>query len=182
MSESSFSAPRLPVVLILAVAENGVIGVGDELPWDLKDDLQYFKQRTIGKPIIMGRKTFDSVGSPLPGRCNIVITRDVSWCHENVLTCHSLDEALHRADRQNWIEGSDAIMIVGGAEIYRLALPVAEKILLTRVHGNVVGDVVFDLNLLSGWIETPLFAYKKNERNSHDFSIMELSRKWSDGG
>ena len=81
----------VPVVLVLAAAENGVIGRGDALPWELPDDHQHFKRTTMGRPIIMGRKTFDSVGFPLPGRRNIVITRDAAWSHEGVLTCHTLE-------------------------------------------------------------------------------------------
>ena len=130
----------VPVVLVLAAAENGVIGRGDALPWDLPDDLQHFKRTTLGHPIIMGRKTFDSVGFALPGRRNLVITRDPAWRHDGVLVCHSLDEALERAFEQALIDGAEAVMVVGGAEIYRLALPRADKIWLTRVHGEVVRE------------------------------------------
>ena len=109
--------PRLEnnvqVVLVLAAAENGVIGLGDSLPWDLPDDLQHFKRTTLGHPIIMGRKTFDSVGFALPGRRNLVITRDREWRHDGVLVCHSLDEALERAFEQALIDGADAVMVVG---------------------------------------------------------------------
>ena len=90
----------VPVVLVLAAAENGVIGKGDALPWELPDDLRHFKRTTIGRPIIMGRKTFESVGFPLPGRKNIVITRDEAWSHEGVVTCHTLEDALERAFEQ----------------------------------------------------------------------------------
>jgi dihydrofolate reductase len=107
----------VPVVLVLAAAENGVIGRGSALPWELPDDLLHFKRTTLGHPIVMGRKTFDSVGFPLPGRRNIVITRDRSWSHEGVLTCHDLDEALERAFEQALIDGAEAVMVVGGAEI-----------------------------------------------------------------
>ena len=164
----------LPVVLVLAAAENGVIGRGDALPWELLDDLQHFKRTTLGRPIIMGRKTFESVGSPLPGRRNIVITRDDSWEREGVLVCRTLDEALARAFEQAFIDSADAAMVVGGAEIYRLALPRANKVVLTRVHGSVQGDVMFDLALLSGWQETIMASYDPDERNSHAFTIVEL--------
>ena len=164
----------VPVVLVLAAAENGVIGRGDALPWELPDDLQHFKRTTIGRPIIMGRKTFESVGFPLPGRRNIVITRDASWQHEGVLACHTLEEALERAFEQALVDGADAAMVVGGAEIYRLALPRANKVVLTRVHGSVQGDVMFDLALLSGWEETIMASYDPDERNSHAFTIVEL--------
>ena len=139
MSQSRFQND-VPVVLVLAAAENGVIGRGDALPWELPDDLQHFKRTTLGRPIVMGRKTFDSVGFPLPGRRNIVITRDAGWPHEGVAVCHTLDEALARAFDQALIDGADAAMVVGGAEIYRLAMPRADRIVLTRVQGSVPGD------------------------------------------
>jgi len=165
----------LPVVLVLAVAENGVIGRGDALPWELPDDLQHFKRTTIGRPVIMGRKTFESVGFPLPGRRNIVITRDAFWHHEGVLTCHTLEEAMERAFEQALIDGADAVMVVGGAEIYRLALPRADKVLLTRVLGQVAGDVVFDLDLLAGWREVETGHYAADGGNSHAFTVVELT-------
>ena len=173
MSQSRFQND-VPVVLVLAAAENGVIGRGDTLPWELPDDLQHFKRTTLGRPIIMGRKTFDSVGFPLPGRRNIVITRDADWQYEGVTVCHTLDEALARAFDQALIDGADAAMVVGGAEIYRLALPRADKVVLTRVQGSVHGDVLFDLTLLAGWQETIMDSFEADERNSHAFTIVEL--------
>ena len=122
----------------------------------------------------MGRKTFDSVGFPLPGRRNIVITRDADWQHEGVTVCHTLDEALAQAFDQALIDGADAAMVVGGAEIYRLALPRADRIVLTRVQGSLHGDVLFDLTLLAGWKETIMDSYEADARNSHAFTIVEL--------
>jgi len=164
----------VPVVLVLAAAENGVIGRGDALPWELPDDLRHFKRTTLGRPVIMGRKTFDSVGFPLPGRRNLVVTRDPHWHHDGVLTCDSLEAALERAFDQALIDGADAVMVVGGAEIYRLALPRANKVVLTRVHGPVNGDVVFDLDLLSEWQETVVSRFEPDSGNSHAFTIVEL--------
>ena len=164
----------VPVVLVLAAAENGVIGRGDALPWELPDDLQHFKRTTMGRPIIMGRKTFESVGFPLPGRRNIVITRDAAWAHEGVLTCHTLEEALERAFEQTLIDGADAVMVVGGAEIYRLALPRADRIVLTRVQGEVAGDVIFDLDLVADWTEVSRVEYGAEGGNSHAFAVVEL--------
>ena len=164
----------VPVVLVLAAAENGVIGRGDALPWELPDDLQHFKRTTMGRPIVMGRKTFESVGFPLPGRRNIVITRDAAWSHEGVLTCHTLEEALERAFEQTLIDGADAVMVVGGAQIYRLALPRADRIVLTRVQGEVAGDVIFDLNLVADWTEVSRVEYGAEGGNSHAFAVVEL--------
>ena len=164
----------VPVVLVLAVAENGVIGRGDALPWELPDDLQHFKRTTMGRPVIMGRKTFDSVGFPLPGRRNIVITRDTQGSREGVLTCHNLEVALVSAFDQALIHGPDAALVVGGAEIYRLALPRADKVILTQVQGSVSGDVYFDMGLLSGWRAVSSERFEADGRNSHAFTISEL--------
>ena len=123
----------------------------------------------------MGRKTFESVGFPLPGRRNIVITRDESWQHEGVLACHTLEEALECAFEQALIDGADAAMVVGGAEIYRLALPRADKVVLTRVRGQVAGDVVFDLDLLAGWKEVETAHHAAEGGNSHAFTVVELT-------
>lgn len=167
---------HLPIVMVLAAAENGVIGRGDALPWDLPDDLQHFKRVTLGRPIIMGRKTFDSVGRPLPGRTNIVITRDPSWRASGVVAVQSLAEAIARAEQQALLDGADAVMVVGGAEIYCLALPQADRILLTRVHGSVAGDAYFDLSPLRHWRELHRQSVAAGDRNSHDFTIIEYGK------
>ena len=167
---------HLPVVLVLAVAENGVIGRGDALPWDLPDDLQHFKRSTLGRPIIMGRKTYDSVGRPLPGRTNIVVTRDPAWAAEGVVAVQSLADAIVRAEQQALLDGADAVMVVGGAEIYRLALPQADRIVLTRVHGEVSGDAYFDLEQLCNWQEIRRQSVARGAHNSHDFTIIEYAK------
>jgi len=160
--------------LIVAVAENGLIGRDGDLPWRIPADLKFFKNTTMGKPIVMGRKTWQSIGRPLPGRANIVITRDRQWSHEGVLTCHELNEALERAFEQALIDGADAVMVVGGAEIYRLALSRADKVILTRVHDEIIGDVRFDLEVFADWRQLSLSRYEAVEGNSHAFSIEEL--------
>ena len=174
MNTTLASQQNISVVLVLAASENGIIGIADALPWKLSDDLNHFKRTTNGRPVIMGRKTFDSVGAPLPDRHNIVITRDKSWSREGVLVHHNFDEALASAIQLALCDGSDSVMVVGGAEIYQLALPEADKVILTRVFGSVEGDVTFDLSLLSGWREVQLASFSKSERNSHDFAIVEL--------
>jgi dihydrofolate reductase len=166
----------IPVVLVLAVSENGVIGRGNALPWDLPDDLQHFKRATMGCPILMGRKTFESVGRPLPGRTNLVLTRDATWQALGVTVLTNVDEALVRAQAQASIDGSPAICVVGGAEIYRLCLPKADRLLITLVHGNVDGDATFDLSVLSDWREQGREYFSGGARNSHDFSIVEFVR------
>ena len=165
----------LPVVLVLAVAENGVIGRGNALPWDLPDDLQHFKRVTMGCPIVMGRKTFESVGRPLPGRTNIVLTRDPDWHHPNVVVVNEVSAAIERAEQQALLDGAPALCVIGGAEIYRAFLPVADRIVLTEVHGTVSGDAFFDRAQIAGWRELSRNHTPAGTRNSHDFSVVELA-------
>ena len=129
-------APPL-ISLIVAMAQNGVIGRDNSLPWRLPEDLKRFRAFTLGKPILMGRKTFESLGRPLPGRTNLVLTRDRSWFADGVIVVHSIEAALMQA------ASSDELVVIGGAEIYRLVLPVARRIYLTHVHADVPGDITF---------------------------------------
>jgi dihydrofolate reductase len=126
----------LLVSIVVAVADNGVIGRGNALPWDLPDDLQHFKRTTMGRPIVMGRKTFESIGRPLPGRLNIILTRDPSWTALGVSVASSIEQAIDLAEGQAFIDGADSVMVIGGAEVYRQALPFASRAFVTRVHGH----------------------------------------------
>ena len=127
-----------PISLVLAMASNGVIGANGAIPWRIADDMKRFKAITMGKPVIMGRKTWDSLPKkPLPGRTNIVITRDANWKAEGALAAHTLEEALAIARKENPAE----IAVVGGAEIYRAALPRATLVHLTEVQTNAKGDI-----------------------------------------
>ncbi len=128
------------VSLIVAMAENRVIGRHGGLPWHIPGDLRFFRQQTLGKPIVMGRKTWESLGRPLPGRANIVITRDPTYRAEGAYVVHSLDQALDQARNL----GDGEIMIIGGAEIYRLAMPLADRIYLTEVKLRPKGDAYLD--------------------------------------
>jgi len=123
------------ITLIVAVADSGVIGRDNALPWHLPEDLKRFKRLTMGKPMIMGRKTFESIGKPLPGRHNIVVTRDANYRRDGVSVVHGVDDAVRAA-----AEASE-IMVIGGADLFRLFLPHAGRIQLTRVHGDIAGDV-----------------------------------------
>ena len=164
----------LPVVIVVAVADNGVIGRGNALPWDLPDDLHHFKQTTMGRPIIMGRKTFESIGRPLPGRLNIILTRDGAWQASGVSVATSIARAIEIAMGQALLDGADSVMVIGGAEVYRQALPYTSRVFLTRVHGNVQGDAFFDLDQIASWRELSRLEVSAGERNSHDFSVIEL--------
>ena len=164
----------LPVSIVIAVADNGVIGRGNALPWDLPDDLQQFKRTTMGRPIIMGRKTYESIGRPLPGRLNIILTRDGAWQTPGVSVATSIEQAIDLAEGQALIDGADSVMVIGGAEVYRQALPFTSRVFLTRVHGNVHGDAFFDLDRIASWRELSRIEVSAGGRNSHDFSVIEL--------
>jgi dihydrofolate reductase len=123
------------VTLIVAAADNGTIGRENSLPWHLPDDLKRFKSLTLGKPIVMGRRTFESIGKPLPGRQNIVVTRDANYRRDGVTVVHDPEAALRAA------AGAPEIMIIGGAELFRAFLPAAQRVHLTRVHADIAGDV-----------------------------------------
>ena len=125
------------ITLIVAVADNGVIGRENALPWHLPEDLKRFKRLTMGKPIVMGRKTFESIGKPLPGRQNIVVTRDTNYRREGATVVHDADAALRAAGQ------AAEVMVIGGAELFRALVPRAGRIHLTRVHGNIPGDVMW---------------------------------------
>ena len=143
---------KTPIALIAAVARNGVIGRDNQMPWRLPGELQYFKATTLGKPIVMGRKTFESLGRPLPGRTNIVITRDKNFSvPEGVLVVDSIDSALEKADAIAQRDGVDEIMVIGGGEIYRQTLPVAQILYLTEVQADVDGDAYFPAVDFSQW-------------------------------
>lgn len=144
----------LPLSLIVAATRNYVIGQDNQMPWDLPEDLRYFKQRTLGKPIIMGRKTWDSIGRPLPGRLNIVITRQTDLELEGAEVFTDLSEAIVCAE--NWAVDHDApeIMIIGGGQLYRQALPRADKVYLTRIEATLAGDTHFPELPFDEWQRT----------------------------
>lgn len=166
----------LEVTLVVAVADNGVIGRGNALPWDLPDDLKHFKQTTMGRPIIMGRKTFESIGRPLPGRLNIILTRSTDWQAVGVSTAATIGDAIDLAEQQALIDGADSVMIIGGAEVYRQALPFCTRAVVTRVHGQVDGDAFFDLSSFDHWIERKRSDVEGGTQNSHNFSVVELEK------
>lgn len=143
--------PRLS--LIVAVAENGVIGRDNELPWHLPSDLRYFKQKTMGKPMILGRKTYDSIGRPLPGRHFVVLSRDPEFRPEGVVVVQDPEAALRAAEAIAVREGADEIMVAGGAQLYTLYLDRADRIYRTLVHLAPEGDAKFP-DLGSNWLVT----------------------------
>ena len=149
---------------------NGVIGRGNELPWHLPADLQHFKKTTMGKPILMGRKTHESIGRPLPGRTNIVITRDSGYQAEACVVVNSIDAAMEAAGEQ------DEIMVIGGAEFYRQVLAHTSTIYLTRIHASIDGDTVFPELNATDWREVERSDQSADEKNPYDYSFIRLER------
>lgn len=167
---------QIHISLIVAMARNRVIGINNKLPWYLPNDLKYFKQVTMGKPILMGRKTFESIGKPLPGRLNIVMTRDPSWQADGVKVTHSIDEAIALAQAQCEIQGGDELMVIGGDEIYRQSLPRADRLYLTQVHAEVEGDAFFPEINWDEWEEIAREDFSAEGPNPYDYSFVVLAR------
>ncbi|MDB4837149.1 dihydrofolate reductase [Marinomonas sp.] len=129
--------------LIVAMSTNRTIGINNSLPWHLPNDLKYFKQATMGKPIVMGRKTFESIGKPLPGRRNIVISRDPNYTAEGIDVVDSLEAAIELGESICLIDGQEDVMVLGGAQIYQLALEKVDRLYITHVDAEVEGDAFF---------------------------------------
>lgn len=166
----------MEIVLVVAVAENGVIGRGNTIPWRLKTDQQRLKAITMGKPIVMGRKTFLSLRRPLSGRTNIVLTRDGAFQAEGTLVATSFEHAYEAARGDALRRFATEIMIIGGSEIYAQWLPHADRLEITQVHTRVEGDAVFKPDL-SGFEETARVLNKAGEVDSADFSYVTLQRR-----
>ncbi len=166
----------MKVVLVVAVAENGVIGRGGKLPWHLRSDLQHFKRLTLEKPVIMGRKTYASIGKPLPQRTNIVVTRDAGFCAPGVLVAPNLDTAfaLARADAEK--RGVDEIMVIGGSDIFAAILADADRIEVTLVHAAPEGDVSFPPIDPSLWREVARERHARGPHDDCDFTTLTYDR------
>ncbi len=162
----------MKVSLIAALAENRVVGRNNQLPWHLPEDLKYFKRMTSGKAIIMGRKTYESIGKPLPNRTNIVISRNPDFTAEGIKVVSNLKEAIAFAEDVNFVNAMDEVMIIGGAMIYEAALPLADRLYLTHVHANVEGDAYFPECDLNQWTEKGRELFKANESNPYDYSFV----------
>ena len=167
----------MKLALIWAMSRNRVIGRNNALPWHLSEDLKYFKRVTMGKPVIMGRKTWESIGRPLPGRTNIVITRNPEYVvPEGVRVVTSLDAAINLAEKVCLIEGIDEAIVMGGAEIYAQALPRADRLYLTQVHADVHGDAYFPEIDLQHWHELGREDFSASGPNPYDYSFVVLER------
>jgi dihydrofolate reductase len=144
----------MDIVVLAAVAENGVIGRGNALPWRLKSDMQRFRALTMGKPVVMGRKTYLSIGKPLTGRTTIVVSRDPSFSAPGVVVASSLEAAMAAARDDALRRNVDTVVVAGGAEIYAQAMPLASELVITRVHKRVDGDTYFPAIDPKDWHES----------------------------
>lgn len=164
----------VPVAMIVAMAKNRVIGVEGKLPWYLPEDLKFFKRITQAKPLVMGRKTFASIGKPLPNRLNVVVTRNAEFSHDGIRVCHDLPAALELADQHATIEAAEEIMVMGGGEIYRQALPFAQRLYITEVDCEVDGDAIFPDFAPHEWQEVQRVAGQPAEgQPNYDFVVYE---------
>lgn len=158
------------ISLVVAMDENRLIGVDGGLPWKLSNDLKQFKRLTVGKVVLMGRKTWQSLGRPLPDRENWVLTRDPSFRADGARVFGELDDAVREA-------GDRELMVIGGAEIYRQALPIANRIFLTQVRAKVKGDTWFPELDAAAWRETAREDHPADDRHAHSYSFITLERK-----
>ena len=167
---------KIDIVLLAAVAENGVIGRGNALPWRLKSDMLHFRGVTMGKPVVMGRKTFLTLRRPLVGRTTVVVSRDPSFAAPGVVVAPSLDAALAVARGDALRRNADAIMVAGGADIYAQALPAAARLLITRVRKSVDGDVFFPAIDPAAWRETARSEPEPGAEDEAPFAFVEYTR------
>jgi len=171
---STVTGPATPKLeLVVAVARNGIIGAGNALPWHLPDDLKRFKSLTMGQPVLMGRRTWDSIGRPLPGRHNIVLTRQQGFAPPGATVVHDLGAALAAAG------AAPVLRVIGGAELYRLCLPRAQVLHLTEVDLEPDGDVRFPPFERAEWREVAREAHAPDARHACGYSFVTLERRAS---
>ena len=163
----------MKISLIVAVSRNGAIGLNNQLPWYLPEDLKYFKSVTMGKPLIMGRKTFDSIGRPLSGRANIVLTRDPQWTWGGVEVVQSLEQALVAGEMACEAADVDEIMVIGGEQIYRMTIDLAERLYLTQVDADVEGDAFFPDIDLNSWSQTSVKLPEIIDKHLYQFLVLD---------
>ena len=160
---------RPHIVLIAAVSDNGVIGRDGDMPWHLPDDLKRFKSITMGHPIVMGRRTWESIGRPLPGRTNIIMTRNRAFAAGDASVAHSISEVVEYCN-------DGTIMVIGGGEIYRMFLSIADRVELTRVHTTLDGDTTFPELVESDWLCNESTSHKTDDRHAYAMTFESWSR------
>jgi len=165
------NAVNVSVALVVAIADNGVIGRDGGLPWSLPDDLKHFKAVTLGKPVLMGRRTFESIGKPLPGRRNLVMSREPPQGAAGIEYVQSVEAA------RQLVCGVQELCVIGGAQIFALALALTTRIYLTRVHASIHGDVYFPLTFWEGWREAERIEHPADTRHAQAMSFLRLERR-----
>jgi dihydrofolate reductase len=164
------------IVLVVAIGENGVIGRNGKLPWRLRSELQHFKRVTLNHPVVMGRKTFQSLKRPLPDRTNIVLTRNAGEAKPGVVYAASLDQALALARADAEARRVDAIMVIGGSDVFARTLPFADRLELTRVHASPEGDVWFPVLDHKHWHVTRSERHARGPDDEFDYTICTYER------
>ena len=163
------------ISMIAAMAKNRVIGLDNDMPWHLPADLKHFKQTTLGKPVIMGRKTYESIGKALPGRLNIVVTRDTHYQLDDAVVVNTCEQAIDAA--KNHVSGAQEVMIIGGGTIYQHFLPLCERLYLTQIDLEVEGDTYFpDYNAYAEWTKSWSSVHSADEKNAHLCEFMTLEK------
>jgi dihydrofolate reductase len=164
------------IIIIAAVAENGVIGRGNVLPWRLKSDMVHFRKLTMGKPVVLGRKTFASIGRPLPGRTTIVISRDDNFSASGIVVAPNFNAGLATARGDALRRKASAIIVAGGADIYAQALPLATRLVVTEVHKRVDGDVRFPAIDAKQWRESARSERRSGAEDEVNFAVVTYER------
>ncbi len=164
------------ILLLAAVADNGVIGAGNTMPWRLKSDLRRFRARTMGKPVIIGRKTYQSIGRALPGRSTIVISRDPTFAAPGILVTPSLPAAVEVARGEAMRRGVDTIVVAGGAEVYAQAMPIADRLEITQVHARPPGETTFPAIDPKLWHEVARCEHPAGEDDEHATTFIAYAR------
>ena len=174
------SKPAVGVTFVVAVADNDVIGQGGGLPWRLKSDMQHFRAATMGKPVVMGRKTYLSIGKPLAGRTNIVVSRDRAFTAPGVLVAPSIEAALTVARGDALRRGAAEIAVIGGADIYAQTMTAADRLVVTRVHLRPGGDTKFPSVDSNVWKEVERVEHRAGPHDEADFTIVVYERRAAD--
>ncbi len=164
----------IKISLIAAVPKNNVIGADGDMPWYLPSDFKFFKATTMGKPMIMGRKQFETVGKPLPGRTNIVVTRQENYQPDGVIVLSDFSAAIDHAKTIAKVDGLDEVMIIGGGEIYKLAMPLADRLYITHIDAEPAGDTVFP-EIDARWVcvDKPMIAPSEKDTAKYQISVYE---------
>ena len=167
----------MKISLIVAMAQNRVIGRDNQMPWHLSEDLKYFKRVTMGKPVIMGRNTFESIGKPLPGRPNIVISRNPDYDADGISVVSSVQDALELSEQLTELDDNAEVMIIGGAQIFVLTLPLAQRIYLTQLHAKVAGDTYFPEFPAEDWRLAAREDHPAEGANPYAYSFLVLEKR-----